>query len=114
MSDIITDNPQGNANDLLMAKEMADSLHATYPGHIWAVSVDGSIGFADVRNLALSGSWGYRLRLDKMFSASDFKKRVLRGGGEMLERYRMTRGKFREDQYGDIPTDFAGRLKADM
>lgn len=114
MSDIITDNPLGNVHDIGMAKEMADALHTAYPGHIWAVSVDGSIGFADVRNLALSGNWGYRLKLDKIYSASEFKKRVLRGGGEMLERYRMARGKFREDQYSDIPMDFAGRLKADM
>lgn len=114
MSDLVTENPVGAANDILMAKEMAEALHSAYPGHMWAVSVDGQTGFADVRNLALSGNWGFRLRLDTIYTASEFKKRVLRAGGEILERYRLRRGAFNETQYSDVPMDFAGRLKADL
>lgn len=113
MSDIVTDNPIGAANDIVMAKAMAETLHAAYPGHFWAVCCDGKKGMADVRNMRFSGMWGFRLRLPAIYSASEFKREVLRAGGELLERYRMSRGKFNEDQYSDIPMDAAGRLKAD-
>lgn len=113
MSDIVTDTPNIAANDLVMAKTMADTLHTAYPGHLWAVTCDGKQGMADVRNMALSGNWGFRLKLRDIYSASEFKKDVLRAGGELLERYKLARGRFREDQYSDIPTDFAGRLKGD-
>ena len=111
---LATDNPIGAANDLVMAKGMAEALHAAYPGHMWAVTCDGKIGFADVRNLALSGSWGFRIRLSDIYSASAFRKDVIRAGGEMLERYRLSRGRFDENQYNNLTSDFAGRFKADM
>jgi hypothetical protein len=114
MSDIVTDNPIGAANDIVMAKQMAEALHAAYPGHMWAVACDGQIGFADVRNLALSGNWGFRIKLDEIYSGSNFKHRVLMAGGELLERYRLNRGKFNQDQYQGLQTDFAGRFKADL
>lgn len=115
MSDeILTDNPQLDANDLVMAKTMAEELHRAYPGHLWAVTCNGTIGFADVRNLALSGNWGFRIKLDDIYSASQFMHLVRTAGGELLERYRLTRGKFDQDQYNALPTDFAGRLKADL
>lgn len=113
MSELVTDNPVGAANDILMAKEMAEALHTTYPGHMWAVACDGSIGFADVRNLALSGNWGFRLKLKNIYSASEFRKDVIRAGGEILERYRLSRGRLQIDQFSDLKTDFAGRFKAD-
>lgn len=114
MSDIVTDNPIGAANDIVMAKQMAEALHAAYPGHMWAVACDGQIGFADVRNLALSGNWGFRIKLDEIYSGSQFKRQVLMAGGELLERYRMSRGKFNQDQYQGLQTDFAGHFKADL
>jgi hypothetical protein len=113
MTPLVTDNPIGQANDILMAKHMAETLHKAYPGHMWAVSCDGKIGFADVRNMTLSGSHGFRIRLDHTYSASDFDRRVLMAGGEILERYRLARGRASEQQYGDLKQDFAGRFKAD-
>lgn len=107
MSQLVTDAPQLRANDLVMAKEMADALHSAYPGHMWAVSVDK--GLADVRNLALSGNWGFRLKLDTIYSGSSFKKDVLRAGGELLERFNVARKRFNLEEYAHMPTDFAGR-----
>lgn len=114
MSDQLTANPTGNANDIVMAKEMAEALHAAYPGHLWAVTCDGQVGFADVRNLYLSGNWGFRIKLDEIYSGSDFKRRVVMAGGELLERYRQRRGRFDAAGYSDLKTDFAGRFKADL
>jgi hypothetical protein len=96
------------ANDMIMAKEIADTLNTHYPGHLWAVSVDGSNGVANIHDLMLNGQWGYVLKLVNIFSASDFKKDVIRAGGEILERFRMSRGAFNESQYNQLATTFAG------
>lgn len=114
MTEVVTDNPQGAANDIVMAKEMAEALHAAYPNHLWAVACDGETGFADVRNMALSGNWGFRIKLDEIYSGSDFKKKVLMAGGELLERYRLRRGKFNAAEYADLKTNHAGNFKADL
>lgn len=114
MSHLVTDNPVGEANDIVMAKSMAEALHNAYPGHLWAVNCSGQTGMADIRNLALSGQWGFRLRLTDIYSASAFRKDVVMAGGELLERYRLSRGRLDIDQYSNLHGDFAGRLKADM
>ena len=111
---ILTENPQVAANDLVMAKEMADTLNRHYPGHLWAVNVDGAgTGFADVRNIGLSGNWGFRVMLKHTYSASEFQKRIVMAGGEILERFRLSRGRLNEEQYADLPTDRFGNFKAD-
>ena len=114
MNQLVTDNPIGAANDIVMAKEMAEALHTAYPGHLWAVTCDGQTGMADVRNMALSGNWGFRLRLTDIYSASAFRKDVVMAGGEILERYKLSRGRLNQDQYGTLRSDFAGRFKAEM
>lgn len=113
MQEVTLDTPDIRANDLVMAKEMADALHAAYPGHLWAVQVQGDQGIADIRNLALVGNWGFRLRLPTIYSASEFKKRVLRGGGEILERYRVRRGRADADEIEALPMDRLGRILGD-
>ncbi len=113
MTPLVTDAPQVTANDMVMAKTMAETLHAAYPGHLWAVTCDGKSGMADVRNLYLSGNWGFRLKLHAIYSASEFKREVLRAGGELLERYRLRRGSFNMDQHASLKTNFAGHFEAD-
>lgn len=113
MQGIVTDEPVGALNDILMAKGMAEDLHAAYPGHLWAVSCNGKTGMADVRNMALSGNYGFRIKLHQTYSASEFKAKVLRAGGEILERYRLTRGKANDGEYGDLRQDYAGQIKGD-
>ena len=110
----LTDDPHVALNDYLTAKSMAEALHTAYPGHLWGVTCDGRAGFADVRNLALSGNWGYRIRLAAMYSASQFKKDVLKAGGEVLERFSLSRGKLNEDHLNNLSVDFAGRVKGDL
>ena len=112
--EVVTDNPQGAANDVLMSKEMAEALHLAYPGHLWAVTCDGTIGFADVRNMLLSGNWGFRIKLDEIYSGSQFRKKVIMAGGELLERYRLSRGSFKQDEYSNLETNRAGLFKADL
>lgn len=114
MSEILTtDIPQLNANDLILAKEMAEALHQAYPKHLWAVTAEGEKGICTIRNLALSGLWGYVLHIPKIYSMSDFKRKVLRAGGEILERYRLARGMANDDNIASLATDFAGNIVGD-
>lgn len=112
MSDILmTDQPQVAASDMVLARNMAETLHKHYPGHLWAVTCEN--GVASVRNMYLSGQWGFLLKVGEQYSASEFDRQVVRAGGELLERYKLSRSAFRDDQYHDIKTDFAGNLLAD-
>lgn len=113
MQALVTDAPAVSANDLTLSKQMADTLFKQYPGepnkpHLWAVSVDSQQGIADVRNLGLSGSWGFRLVLPQAYSASYFDQMVMRAGGELLERYRVSRGRAGVSHIEALTTDFAG------
>lgn len=114
MDALVTDAPQVSAYELTLAKQMADTLHKAYPDHLWAVSVSAAQGMADIRNLALSGSWGFRLRLVEHYTASDWDRQVRLAGGELLERYRVRRARADMESLTHLPTDFAGRHKADL
>ena len=107
VSGMIVDSPQIAMNEYFMCKNAAELLHRKYPGHLWAVSTEQ--GFLDIRNLYLSGDWGYRLKIGQMFSGSDWDKRVMRAGGEVLERYRQARRRADEAALHTLPTNFAGR-----
>lgn len=113
MFNIETEAHEINSNDFIMSKNMADALHRHYPGHCWAVTVEGSKGIATIRNLMLSGNYGVILKLPAIYSGSAFEKDVIRAGGEILERYRLNRGRVDAAQYANLPTDFAGNIHFD-
>lgn len=113
ITNIATDCPDVNANDYVMAMEMANTLHQHYPGHLWAVTCEGDRGIATVRNLGLDGNWGFILKLSDLSTASDWKKRVQMAGGEVLERFRLSRRGFRADEYSSLKVNFAGKFIAD-
>lgn len=110
---MLTDAPDIPANDMLTAKNMAEVLHRHYPGHLWGVNCDGRTGMIYIRNLSLSGEMGFKLKMPDIYSASDLDKEVMRAGGEILERYRLSRGKFDAAQHAGLKQDFAGRIHHD-
>lgn len=103
-----------DALDLALSKDLAEALNAQYPGHLWGVRVQGEQGIATIHNLMFSGEWGYVLRLDKTFSASELRKRAIRAGGEILERFKAVRGRLDDDAVASMPTDFSGRVLGDL
>lgn len=113
LPEITTDTPQIPLNDLIQAKTMADRLHKEYPGHLWAVTHDGAKGICTIRNLMLSGTMGYILKVREFATVSEFERAVMRAGGEVLERYRIARAKADNEQLAFLPTDFAGRHEYD-
>ena len=104
---------QQDTYDLAMSKEIAEALNQQYPGHLWAVRVQGEYGVASIHNLMLSGEWGYRLLLDKNYSVSDLRARAIKAGGEILERFNVKRGRLNDDHIATMATDFAGRVLGD-
>lgn len=107
VSGLLVDSPRIAMNEYFMAKHAGELLHKHYPGHLWAVNIDGAM--MDIRDLYLSGDWGYRLKIGQMFSGSDWDKKIMRAGGEILERYEQARGHADEAALHILPTNFAGR-----
>lgn len=101
------------AQDVAMAKQLSEVLQRHYPGHLWAVNVETRSGLITIRDMYLSGQWGYVLKIGAVYSASSLERDAVRAGGEILERFRMSRAQFVAEQYADKPVDFAGRLLFD-
>lgn len=103
------DSATSTLNDMLLAKQIAEKLMEHYPHpHLWAVTCEGRTGIATIKNMNLSGQYGYVLKLPKLYSASSLAKDVVRAGGEILERFGMNRGRFNEQQYAELATNHAG------
>lgn len=103
-----------NTLDLGMAKDIAEALNAAYPGHLWAVNVQGEQGIATIHNLMLSGKWGCCMLLDKRYSASELRRHAILSAGEILERYNVSRGKADFDRMADMRMDRAGQVIGDL
>lgn len=95
-----TDDPtiyRGDANDvrdMSICKDVAETLHKHYPGHLWAVSIRP--GVIDIKNLLISHSHGMVIHLSQYYSDPS-NKLVVKFGGEFLERAHMARGANRGD-----------------
>lgn len=114
MSDLlVTDAPQMAALEFNLCKEVAETLHQSYPGHLWAVNPEGNGSLVVVRNVSLSGQWGFVLHVPAIYSSSEFKRQVIMAGGEILERFAMSRSQLKPAEYADLKTDFAGRILGD-
>jgi hypothetical protein len=83
------------ATDVAAAKAVRRILDQAYPGHDWEVVADSAQGYVAFRIPALmGGNWAYLIR------AKDVTPEAVRkGGGELLERYRLPRGKFDLDRF---------------
>lgn len=98
----ITDNPDVAANDYVVAKNIAETLHKHYPGHLWAVTSEGKKGIATIRNLLLTGSRPYVLHLKTIFGDPHLRC-VVRAGGHILEAYKQRRGRADFDSIASLP-----------
>lgn len=103
---------KGSLLELGLAKRIAESLMKHYPAHLWAVNADASTGMVDILNLGLSGMWGYRIRMSEIQDDPSDRLAVM-GAGELLERYRISRGRLNANEYHDLKQDFAGQIAVD-
>lgn len=106
---------QQTALEMQLAKTCGDTLLKHYPGYLWAVTVNK--GLIQVVNLNLSGRWGFVIRSNKVYSASELDRQLRTAGGEILERYRITRAKLTPEGAASKvmanATDFAGNTRFD-
>jgi len=81
--------------DIQLTHRIADKLNEHYPGHLWAVHLNDEKlgGVVIIRNLAISGKYGYVLKLERIYADPSLRC-VMRAGGEMLERSKMNLSKW--------------------
>jgi len=100
--------------DQQICEMVARVLLKHYPGHNWLVQADRRKGLIDIRNMALHGNLGVRIPMNGYATASELDNLAMRYGGEILERFHLTRGRLDHDEINALPTDIAGRLRADQ
>lgn len=92
--------------EMTVASQVGELLHVAYPGYVWRVTV--LQGVVTVHNAMLSGQWGFLL---KIASLDPEGKVVVRAGGELLERYNLTRAKNKragQEEMKEVERDFRG------
>lgn len=75
-----------------LSNNVLTTLAKHYP-HVaegWQLTVDEYGGILQVRNLMLNGKWGFLMRI---VDVDPEMHAVVRNGGELLERYRVSREK---------------------
>lgn len=87
------------AREYELAGKVAGALDAKYPGHMWLVTVASGVTY--VRNLALEGMWGFVLHNHKVVNEG-IDRAAMKAGGELLERFRISRGRGGSNQAKDF------------
>lgn len=105
MGQAMSDGP--TPAEYFLSKRIAEVLMAHYPGHLWGVHVNRSV--VNIKNMSLSGSHGYVLHIQKFRTEDDFNRGVINAGGEILERFAVSRGRMRLDEITNLQRDFAKR-----
>lgn len=107
---VICDGTQQDILDLELARLVSEELTKHYPGHVWAVNAQSSQGVITVKNLNLSGNRGFLLHYRNMKSYDEVKQQAMRSGGEILERYNLSRGGLKQTEYKSLKMDVPGRF----
>lgn len=105
---LVYEETEASANDKLTARNLAEAILRKYPGHLWAVHVDGEQGIWWIKNLSLSGSWGWMDKLGPVYSYSSMIKDALHHAGEILERYNQPRAGFSAQHWAELLLDTRG------
>ena len=81
--------------DIATARAVRRVLDTAYPGHDWEVVADSGQGYVAFRIPALMGAnYAYLIKGRDLTPEA-----VVKGGGELLERYRLPRGRFNLDRF---------------
>lgn len=87
--------------DVTLALELSALLNNHFPNHQWMVHVNSQGGVIDIKNGTISGQYGYRIKPGKL-THDALKHAVIIGGGEILERANVRRGRFDEAEMLDV------------
>lgn len=90
--------------NLSLAKEMLETLNATYPNHSWWVRIDG--GIVIIKHFGISGTCGMVRRYDQLAHDALARKRdVIMAAGELLERAGLRRGAYNGEPVDNLERD---------
>ena len=94
MSGLITFDNSGEANDAIKAdnicKAIGHALVQHYPHRQWYVDVSIAGGVAKVMCPSISMLHGYTIHI-KSETTDNLEKKAIRAGGEILERFKLSR-----------------------
>ncbi len=96
--------------DLAFAKRVGAVLQKHYPNYGWRVDADTRRKTIHVQNVDLSGQWGFVLHMGKIADETDLDKKVMRAGGEILERYGLRRLGFDANEYALLQKNSIGEF----
>ncbi len=86
------------AADLFLTGQVADVLQRHYPGHAWLIEVSHAQGVVMLSIPLFMGRNKFVLHMTNLKSDPGLR-RVVRAGGEILERYRIPRQRFGLDHF---------------
>ena len=90
--------------DLELCGKVSEILNNNYPYHLWMVGCDHQAGLVYVElpygKTTKLFPFGFALHIKKLGNAKSMKKKVVWAGGELLERWNLTRGRASEDVLG--------------
>jgi hypothetical protein len=96
--------------DMQLALELSALLDKHYPNHQWMVHVNSTGRVIDIKNLAISGYYGFRVMMTYKTPGGiwysptneELRKAVVAAGGEILERAGLKRGTFDQNAQVDF------------
>lgn len=97
--------------DMAACRRAVGILFKHYPGHEWLVDIAG--GVMNIRSANLSSNYGWVQRLDEV-TPRNFDNKVMKGGGEILERFGMPAQKMDIQIWKDLPRDLRGIPEKDL
>lgn len=103
-----------SGNDEILAKNCSEVLEKSFPGYLWAVHVNEREGFVDLFNLNISGQHGFSIKLNGFYSWDSIRDKVMRAGGEILERHKLPRERWNQEKYDDTPRNIKGLPAGDL
>lgn len=114
MSDLIV-SCDADWNAEKHAKSLSDYfgevLARTYPGYRWRVEPKVKSGIVDIRCEHTAARYGYTFNLRK--HGIPDRKAIVMAGGEILERFKLGRRAFSEDEYRSLPR-WCGQLTPEL
>lgn len=86
-----------------MANEMMRVMLDHYPGYGWSVTADMEQQICSVSLPALMGpTIKYVIKMNEIATSNDFEKKLKQAGGELLERFRLSRRGLFMPEYSDV------------
>lgn len=87
-----------------VARQTFEILHKKFPGYTWLVGVDLDGGILDIRVKNFPNRWGFTEHISRWTP-----QRVMRAGGEVLERWHLSRARIKRHQVRELRADLFRR-----